>query len=237
MGRPVMLNWGRRHMTLKTALLGTALSLAAFSAANATIVPLDELQITIGNVSIDKIFTSENAASESWSRIIVVAKDKLPEGFSFTSGTVFLTEPTGSTSEANGSIINKLDGKDVSSLNLSDALTITKLNLGDFTEDSKYVFFRVSFVSDGASRDALEDFPVVWRNTLTTPELGTLQDVSSVFGSGLTVQVLSDLDPKTLNSSTAPELSTWMMMLLGFGGIGVLAYRRTKKSSAALATG
>jgi hypothetical protein len=32
-----------------------------------------------------------------------------------------------------------------------------------------------------------------------------------------------------------PELSTWAMMLIGFAGVGFIAYRRTKKHSAALA--
>jgi hypothetical protein len=33
--------------------------------------------------------------------------------------------------------------------------------------------------------------------------------------------------------SAVPELSTWAMMLIGFGGLGFFAYRRTKKISAA----
>ena len=33
----------------------------------------------------------------------------------------------------------------------------------------------------------------------------------------------------TFTVSTVPELSTWMMMLLGFAGIGFIAYRRSKK--------
>ena len=35
--------------------------------------------------------------------------------------------------------------------------------------------------------------------------------------------------------AAVPELSTWAMMLIGFGGIGFLAYRRSKKTSAAVA--
>jgi hypothetical protein len=35
-------------------------------------------------------------------------------------------------------------------------------------------------------------------------------------------------------SAGAPELSTWAMMLVGFAGIGFVAYRRTKKRSAAV---
>jgi len=37
----------------------------------------------------------------------------------------------------------------------------------------------------------------------------------------------------TLNISAVPELSTWMMMLIGFAGIGFTAYRRGKKVSLA----
>jgi len=35
--------------------------------------------------------------------------------------------------------------------------------------------------------------------------------------------------------SAVPELSTWGMMLIGFAGMGLLAYRRSKKTSAAIA--
>jgi hypothetical protein len=35
-------------------------------------------------------------------------------------------------------------------------------------------------------------------------------------------------------SSGVPEPSTWAMLLLGFGGVGFGAYRRTKKGSPAI---
>jgi MYXO-CTERM domain-containing protein len=34
-------------------------------------------------------------------------------------------------------------------------------------------------------------------------------------------------------SAAAPELSTWAMMLLGFAGIGFLAWRRSRKAAVA----
>jgi len=37
------------------------------------------------------------------------------------------------------------------------------------------------------------------------------------------------------STSAVPEPATWAMMLIGFAGIGFVAYRRTKKSAAALA--
>jgi hypothetical protein len=36
----------------------------------------------------------------------------------------------------------------------------------------------------------------------------------------------------SLVSGAVPEPSTWAMMLLGFAGLGFMAYRRTKKSAA-----
>jgi len=39
----------------------------------------------------------------------------------------------------------------------------------------------------------------------------------------------------TSDVSAVPELSTWAMMLIGFAGVGLVAYRRTKKGSAAIA--
>jgi hypothetical protein len=35
--------------------------------------------------------------------------------------------------------------------------------------------------------------------------------------------------------SAVPEISTWVLMLLGFAGIGIVAYRRTKKASVEVA--
>jgi hypothetical protein len=36
----------------------------------------------------------------------------------------------------------------------------------------------------------------------------------------------------SLVSGAVPEPSTWAMMLIGFAGLGFIAYRRTKKSAA-----
>jgi hypothetical protein len=38
----------------------------------------------------------------------------------------------------------------------------------------------------------------------------------------------------TVNVSAVPESSTWAMMILGFAGIGFMAYRRSRKSTMAL---
>jgi len=61
------------------------------------------------------------------------------------------------------------------------------------------------------------------------------QDFNANWGSGaLYMDNVEINDPVRSGSSStaAPELSTWAMMLLGFGGVGFVAYRRTKKRSA-----
>jgi hypothetical protein len=44
-------------------------------------------------------------------------------------------------------------------------------------------------------------------------------------------------DPKVVDVvsiAAVPELATWAMMLIGFGGLGLVAYRRSRKPAAAL---
>jgi hypothetical protein len=219
-------------MKLKVALLTTALSVAAFNVANAKLIEigpaLDTVTITIDGHVYSKTFTEEKPSQESLFRSIEFDfdKHKVPDSFkdffkNFKSGTVFLTEP-GNQAESDGVIKKlKLDGEPIP--NLSDALTIQKSS-----DDSEFKF-KVSFISDGASRDAIEDFPIVKKDFAFFLETGALQDVSSVFGKipGGTVLIQSD-DPPI---SGVPELSTWAMMLIGFGGIGFVAYRRTRKLS------
>jgi hypothetical protein len=49
---------------------------------------------------------------------------------------------------------------------------------------------------------------------------------------GPPVALLSDV-----SLSAIPEPATWALMVLGFGGLGFAAYRRTKRSAAAFAEG
>ena len=78
--------------------------------------------------------------------------------------------------------------------------------------------------------------------SLTSPFTYTVQagDTSSGsilyrtidFTSGFFELVSADLSPTALTVTVAesvPEPSTWAMMLLGFGGIGFMAYRRKSK--------
>jgi hypothetical protein len=54
-------------------------------------------------------------------------------------------------------------------------------------------------------------------------------------GDPLTLGSFTDVTISGIATGGVPELSTWAMMLIGFAGVGFVAYRRTKKRSAALA--
>jgi PEP-CTERM motif len=49
---------------------------------------------------------------------------------------------------------------------------------------------------------------------------------------GSTDWASANLPPEPSGVAAVPEPSTWAMMILGFAGVGFLAYRRTRKSSA-----
>ncbi len=64
---------------------------------------------------------------------------------------------------------------------------------------------------------------------------GSRFDFSTFNGDTLLVDTDGVLNPTTLTvevSSAVPEPSTWAMMLIGFAGIGFMAYRRQRKDLA-----
>jgi hypothetical protein len=85
----------------------------------------------------------------------------------------------------------------------------------------------LTLFSDPISAEVID---IVERTTLlgTITEDGTLQNVGNFFGVlGTQIRVQSDLD--------TPEPSTWVMMLLGFAGLGFAGFRSRRARRAALA--
>ncbi len=58
---------------------------------------------------------------------------------------------------------------------------------------------------------------------------GIFTDNSSYYGAGYVLQGGDAFLASTFNVSAVPEPSTWAMMLLGFAGVGFVAYRRKSK--------
>jgi hypothetical protein len=71
--------------------------------------------------------------------------------------------------------------------------------------------------------------------TLLVQNFGWTQNIPIQTNSGWLADI--EFDPETVTYSVAavPELSTWAIMLIGFAGVGVMAYRRKKNSVLAAA--
>jgi hypothetical protein len=121
----------------------------------------------------------------------------------FVGGTVFMMEPAG---EPQNSSLGT---------GVSDMFTL----VADPTTNHVSAYF----ISDGATANELAKFVGLSR-TMSITETGQWQDVSAFFGQpGGFAQVISDV----------PEPTTWGLMLVGLGAIGVgLRRRRTALSFA-----
>ena len=185
---------GRAAFIATVALVG-----AGFALGGAHAAVKDSLKITVGGTSV----VDFSAATEDVQFFSALQVGAFPDGFK--PGTLYLTEPA---AEGAGSELTSLGGTDISRLHVSDALSINgALGTGKFN---------VFFISDGASADHRNDFPIFATVTMM-PEGGGPMDVSSVFGFPKgSIIVQSDI----------PEPATWAMMLVGFGGLGAVLRRR-----------
>jgi hypothetical protein len=95
----------------------------------------------------------------------------------------------------------------------SDALTIVRNSTGGV---------EILFFSDPTTMPAIDILP----NQLSITETGGVQDVSSLFGPGILVQVGSDLN--------VPEPATWAMMFIGIGMAGGVMRTRGKPAASAV---
>jgi hypothetical protein len=91
----------------------------------------------------------------------------------------------------------------------------TLVTLGNFSQE-------ITLAPDAGLTSQSFTFTTTGGNLIFTSLSGGNADVGNILDN---VQV----------ASAIPEPSTWAMMLIGFGGIGLLAYRRSKKTIAATA--
>jgi hypothetical protein len=95
---------------------------------------------------------------------------------------------------------------------VSDVLTLVKTTNGGMD---------ILLFSDPATIPPADILP----HQLSITETGSVQDVSSFFGPGITVQVSSDLN--------VPEPAVWAMMLVGIGMAGGVMRTRNRLASSA----
>ena len=98
---------------------------------------------------------------------------------------------------------------------------------------------RMGFVDDPAVRSAVLSSDGVFCS-LGYAGSPYQQFTATVFGTGSDLLVFTSaqdpaytyLDDVSLNVSAVPEPSTWAMMILGFAGVGFMAYRRRNQAAA-----
>ncbi len=99
--------------------------------------------------------------------------------------------------------------------NIDPSSKTTRVSFGDFVQD-------ITLAPDAGLTSQSFTFTTTGGNLVFTSLSGGNSNVGNILDN---VQV----------ASAVPELSTWAMMLIGFGGIGFFAYRQSKKKSAAIA--
>jgi hypothetical protein len=67
---------------------------------------------------------------------------------------------------------------------------------------------------------------VPFPTSISSPFSYSVRDGDLVFGEFIFGSETLNLTPQTVALSAVPEASTWAMMILGFVGLGFMAYRR-----------
>jgi hypothetical protein len=75
--------------------------------------------------------------------------------------------------------------------------------------------------------------PIPFLRTAADPKSQQVRAVGSGRGNDAGSFIRYVSTEVTLVASAVPEPSTWAMMILGFAGIGFMAYRRSRKSTLA----
>jgi hypothetical protein len=71
--------------------------------------------------------------------------------------------------------------------------------------------------------------------TLLVQNFGWSQNIPIQTSPGWLADIEFRAETVTFSVAAVPELSTWAMMLIGFAGVGALAYRRKKNAALAAA--
>jgi hypothetical protein len=185
------------------ALAATSAIVALASPATATVINFDDISVASGNlVAITNPYQGFN-----WSNTI--AENNLAAGTGYNNGIVSQTNAAYNGTGALASF-SAVSGTFVfNSGYFTGAFGTENIVVSDNNGDS--TTFQVN-----ASTPTLESFN--WTGVSTV----YINAVNSVQGSQIV------FDNLTVNAAV-PEPATWAMMLLGFAGIGFMAYRRKSK--------
>nr|WP_084462236.1 PEPxxWA-CTERM sorting domain-containing protein [Bradyrhizobium sp. WSM1417] len=211
---------------MKTRLIASMAFTAAFaltSAANANLV------INTGNGDFDELVQYQNPTSSADGKTLYTTTNaKTPTAITFTG----LEALVGSGGQAT------ITGTDGNIMDLSWTLT-------NITQAYTDGVFKVTPSKTGGATEitvtALDQFGGIFTDTLAIDNSGFF-NVSSLDNQlirTITISANGELDDVrqvrlggvTTIAGAVPEPSTWAMLVLGFAGVGFMAYRRKQHSS------
>jgi hypothetical protein len=116
---------------------------------------------------------------------------------------------------------------------LTEGLNVRDHFQGGFENSASNLFGTASFGAGNPAPDRLDaqEFNVAGIGTLTSIEFdqsGTIDAKGNLAGLPFLAAITTDTAVAAI-----PEPSTWAMMILGFAGVGIMAYRRKNKSALA----
>ncbi len=107
------------------------------------------------------------------------------------------------------------------------------VNADRFSDATLIPFFRGTDVTEGSSLDTNGTWQMssfTWNSGSATSVVITLIDANA--DSAFNDFAVGDLS-FAATAGAVPETSTWVTMLIGFAGVGLLGYRKTQKFAAA----
>jgi hypothetical protein len=224
-------------LSIACASLGLAISLnaAAVNSANASVVFSENFDASSGfanSLILGFGSTADSASSDRWANTNYYTINNV-NGWTFGSSGTYYAEQTDARGVAtgNGALLLNEDGgiaTNIVGLVVGQKYTLSLLLSGDNRPGQAYVLnaavgsstFSTSGVdgSPGSNPGTTENY--IFTATSSSEQL--------VLSQASTTQASPIVDNIRI-SSAVPEPSTWAMMILGFAGIGFMAYRRKSK--------
>ncbi len=177
---------------------------------------------------------SDLPSSDHWANTNYYTANSSVNGWTF-SGGAYLAEQTSSLGVPTGDgalLLNENGGvgTNIVGLTVGQTYDINLLLWGDNRPTQPYVF-NISIGSNSWATPGVDGFPGTNPGSVENyyfTATATSETLTLFQSSGTQASPIVD----NISISAVPEPSTWAMMILGFAGIGFMAYRRRNRSAA-----
>jgi len=229
-GRPI---WGMAKV--KKLLSIACLSLGLMTAANAAVFTENfNDPAFIGSPVLVFGSTTDSPSSDRWANTNYYLINSVVNGWTFSGTTPLLaaqTTPAGDLTGDGALLLNEPSGvaTNIVGLVVGQQYDISLLLSGDNRPGQSYVF-NISIGTNFWSTPGVDGTPGSNPGTLEH-YLFTATAASETLMLYQSSQTQASPMVDNISIAAVPEPSTWAMMILGFAGVGFMAYRRQNKMS------